>query len=79
MKLSSLNNTQAGETRSFDLKRLSKSKETVDICPNTLRAYNREGLRFYRAGKAVFFSQSELEAFIRSRSVQPASSKAMVC
>ncbi len=45
--------------------RLSKSKRAVDICPNTLRSYNKQGLPFYRRGKAVFFSRTELEAFIR--------------
>jgi hypothetical protein len=51
----------------FDLVRLSKSKDEVDICPNTMRGYNREGLPFYRRGKAVFFSKSELADFIRGR------------
>lgn len=50
----------------FDLVRLSKSKETVDLAPNTLRAYHRDGLPFYRKGKVVFFSRSELAAFIRN-------------
>jgi hypothetical protein len=51
----------------FDLRRLSKSKESVDLCPNTLRAYHALGLPFYRMGKTVFFSVSELEGFIKSR------------
>ena len=50
---------------SFDLVRLSKSKKSVDVCPNTIRAYAREGLNLYRRGKAVFFSRAELESFIR--------------
>jgi hypothetical protein len=49
----------------FDLFRLSKGKDEVDICANTLREYHRQGLSFYRKGKAVFVSKSELEAFIR--------------
>lgn len=51
---------------SFDLFRLSKSKQSVDLAPNTLRAYHKRGLRFYRQGKAVFVSKSELQIFIRS-------------
>ena len=51
----------------FDLFRLSKSKETVDICSNTLRSYHRQGLPFYRQGKAVFISRTELADFIRSK------------
>lgn len=49
---------------SFDLFRLSKSKQAVDICPNTLRSYNKQGLPFYHRGKAVFVSKLELAAFI---------------
>jgi len=49
----------------FGMFRLSKSKETVDVCPNTLRQYHREGLPFYKRGKAVFVSMAELEDFIR--------------
>jgi len=49
----------------FDLFRLSKSKEVVDVCPNTLRSYFKMGLQFYRRGKAVFVSKSELNSFIR--------------
>jgi hypothetical protein len=51
--------------RSWDLFRLSKSKSIVDLVPNTLRDYNARGLPFYRQGKVVFVSKSELEAFIR--------------
>jgi hypothetical protein len=49
----------------FDLFRLSKSKAVVDISPNTLRSYNRDGLPFYKQGKAVFVSRTELDRFIR--------------
>ena len=52
---------------SFDLFRLSKSKELVDVCSNTLREFQKQGLKFYRTGKAVFVSRSELEQFIRTR------------
>lgn len=55
----------ATPTPSFDLVRLSKSKSAVDICPNTIRAYSRQGLSLYRKGKAVFFSKTELDRFIR--------------
>jgi hypothetical protein len=60
---------------SFDLFRLSKSKVMVDLSPNTLRAYNREGLTFYRQGKAVFVSKNELTEFIRFRSPTRPSNK----
>lgn len=53
----------------FDLFRLTKSKEAVDICPNSLRSYHAEGLPFYRRGRAVFVSKSDLQAFIRARSL----------
>jgi hypothetical protein len=59
-------NTAAGN---FDLFRLSKSKQAVDVCPNTLRGYNRAGLPFYRQGKAVFVSRAELDQFIRSNRI----------
>ncbi len=48
----------------FDLFRLSKSKEVVDVCSNTLREYNRQGLPFYHRGKAIFVSKTELAQFI---------------
>jgi hypothetical protein len=48
-----------------DLKRLTKSKESVDLAPNTIRAFAKRGLKLYRSGRAVFFSQSELVDFIR--------------
>ena len=52
----------------FDMFRLSKSKETVDICSNTLRNYHAAGLPFYRQGKAVFISRAELVDFIKRQS-----------
>jgi hypothetical protein len=63
------NNSQTYPTgNTFDLFRLSHAKEVVDVCPNTLRSFNREGLPFYRMGKAVFVSKAELDAFIRTHS-----------
>ena len=53
----------------FDLLRLTKSKETVDLAPNTIRAYAKQGLPLYRQGRAVFVSISELDAFIRNPAV----------
>jgi len=50
----------------FDLFRLSKSKEIVDLAPNTLRTYFKRGLNAYRSGKIVFVSKSELESFLRN-------------
>lgn len=50
----------------FEMLRLTKSKQTVDISPNTIRSYAKEGLRLYRRGRAVYFSKSELVAFIRA-------------
>jgi hypothetical protein len=60
-------NRETGASQSFDLFRLSKAKEVVDVCPNTLRAYHRAGLPFYRQGKAIFISKCELGAFIRGQ------------
>lgn len=51
----------------FDLFRLSRSKTVVDLCPNTLRAYFKEGLPCYRMGKAIFISRSQLHQFIVTR------------
>jgi hypothetical protein len=51
---------------SFDLFRLSKGKRAVDICPNTLRKFNEDGLPFYRRGSAVFVSKADLASFLRS-------------
>jgi hypothetical protein len=51
----------------FDMVRLSKSKQAVDLAPNTIRALAEKGLRLYRHGKMVFFSRTELVALIRSK------------
>ena len=57
---------QSTEAGGFDLARLSKSKDTVDLCPNTIRACAKRGLPLYRQSKVVFFSKAELERFIRA-------------
>ena len=59
-------NTAQNAAAGFDLVRLSKSKQAVDLCSNTMSAYNRAGLPFYKRGKAVFFSKVELATFIRA-------------
>ena len=64
----SCSDNSAKATSSFDLFRLSKSKEVVDLSSNTLRAYNKSGLPFYRNGKVVFISKAELESYIRATS-----------
>jgi hypothetical protein len=53
-------------TRQFDMTRLTKSKLAVDLCPNSIRQYARNGLPLYRRGRAVFFSKTELEQYIRN-------------
>ena len=63
-------------TGTFDLFRLSKSKAVVDLAPNTIRAYFMEGLPFYKRGKAIFVSRTEVEAFLRSETDQPKRSMA---
>ena len=55
----------------FDLFRLSRSKAVVDVCPNTLRAYFKAGLPYYRMGKAIFVSRSQLQAFIVTQANRP--------
>ena len=50
----------------FDLFRLTKSKEIVDLASNTIRAYAKQGLPLYKRGKAVFISKTELEQFIKT-------------
>lgn len=51
----------------FDLFRLSKSKAAVDVSPNTIRGYARQGLKLRRLGRAVFVSRTELDRFILQR------------
>jgi hypothetical protein len=54
---------------SFSMVRLQKAKRIVDLCPNTIREYSRQGLPLYRMGKAGFFNTAELEAFIRAKAM----------
>ena len=61
------NVSDRAKSSNFDMARLSKSKQTVDVCPNTIREYARQGLNIYRLGKAAYFSKAELEQFIRTR------------
>jgi hypothetical protein len=58
-------NNESGQSRLTQMVRLTKSKRAVDLAPNTIRAYAKQGLNLYRVGKAVFFHVGELEAFIR--------------
>jgi hypothetical protein len=51
---------------SFEMFRISRSKEIVDLCPNSLRKFHKQGLAFYKRGKSVFISKTELAAFIRA-------------
>ena len=59
--------TKQQQGAGFDLTRLSHAKQAVDVCPNTIREYARQGLNIYRMGKATFFSKAELEHFIRTK------------
>ena len=68
MKINSCTTTQGGES-GFDLFRLSKSKQIVDVCSNTVRSYFKLGLPHYNRGKACFVSKAELAAFIRAGKV----------
>jgi hypothetical protein len=58
-----------GQATSFDLFRIQRARQEVGICINTLRAYRKDGLPFYKDGKKVYVSKSELAAFIRARSL----------
>ncbi|MDR3455892.1 MAG: hypothetical protein P4N60_00485 [Verrucomicrobiae bacterium] len=60
------------QSTSFDLVRLTRAKRAVDVCPNTIRAYAKEGLNLYRKGRAVFFSRSELDTHIRRTATKQA-------
>jgi hypothetical protein len=63
-----VNSTQSRPAETgFDLFRLSRSKAVVDVCPNTLRAYFKQGLPCYRMGKAIFVSRTQLQQFIVSK------------
>ncbi len=59
--------THTPSPASFDLIRVTKAKEVVDVAPNTVRAYHRAGrLQLFYSGRACWFSKSELEAAIRA-------------
>ena len=64
-KLRKADQERALPDSNFDLCRLSRAKAIVDVSPNTIRAYAKDGLNIYRRGKAAFFSKTELAAFIR--------------
>ena len=74
-----------GAPGNFDLFRLSRAKETVDLAPNTIRSFHRRGLPLYHQGRAVFVSKTELSMFIRTnqkpstekQSARPCASKAV--
>ncbi len=61
------NQAQNNDLCKFGFFRLSKSKLKVDVCSNTLRAYNAQGLPFYKVGKSIFVNYGELEDFIRQK------------
>ena len=58
------------EANCFDLVRITKAKRVVDVSANTIRAYGKRGLPLYKCSKSLFFSRSELAAFIRANSTQ---------
>ena len=59
--------TAVQQNTGFDLFRLSKSKKEVDLSPNTIRAYFKRGLAFYKMGKAIFISRAQLHQFITTK------------
>ena len=59
----------------FDLCRVTRSKPTVGLCPNTIRAYEPLGLQIHRIGKVAFFSKSQLAALIVSGALGRAKAK----
>ena len=44
----------------------------MDVCANTLRAYNKQGLPFYHRSNAIFVSKTELAQFIMYAPYDPA-------
>ncbi len=63
-------NNKSFQSSGFDLVRVSRAKSIVDVCPNTIRKFASDGLSLYRNGRAVFFSKTELESFIRAKSAR---------
>ena len=72
MNTTTLNKPQPGAA-DFDLFRLGESKITVNLSPNTLRNYHREGLPFYGQGRTIFVSKNDLAAFLKNRSIEKVS------
>jgi hypothetical protein len=66
MSINNVSKPQPSET-DFDLFRLGESKVTVNLSPNTLRSYNRQGLPFYGQGRTIFVSKKDLAAFLKNR------------
>ncbi|MDB6035320.1 MAG: hypothetical protein JWM16_5658 [Verrucomicrobiales bacterium] len=64
MNVDELNQAHEAPEKDFDLFRLNKSKQAVDLSANTLRAYNKRGLPFYGKGKIVFVSRADLRRFL---------------
>jgi hypothetical protein len=65
MKSNAVIDVQNNYAPGFDLVRLSKSKQAVDLAPNTIRAFVKQGLRLFKQGKMVWFSRSELAEIIK--------------
>ena len=65
------NTSHYQDLRKFGFFRLSKSKAAVDVCSNTLRGYNAQGLPFYKVGKSIFVNYAELESYIRQKNELP--------
>ncbi len=51
----------------FDLVPIEKSKEAVDISPNTIRKYFKQGLKTYKREGVHVFSRSELDRFLKEK------------
>lgn len=63
---------------SFDLFKLPRSSQEVQVSPNTLRKWNAEGkLNFYRQGKDLYASRSEILALMKSNPVRVKPSRKM--
>ena len=58
---------QQAAAPSFDLVRIQKSKKAVDLSPNTIRSFFKEGLKKYKRRGLTFFSRSELERFLKEK------------
>lgn len=56
------------QVHSFDLVRITRTKQEIGIATSTVRQYVDQGLRLYKCGKAAFVSKAELEAWIKTQS-----------